>query len=131
MLECIPYYEPGDRITVEARAPLTAKRIVKLDAGGAKVNGRVLPAVHAGAPADILIGVVGFDQPTVGMTTVVYSIGVGYYVPLTSGGAIAVGDYVTVGAGGKIVTGTRADGIGRAFTQATAADQDVFVRLSV
>jgi hypothetical protein len=132
MNECIPYYEPGGRLTVEAKVPLLAKRILKLGAAGAKVNGKVLPADLATAPADIILGVCGFDQPDVGYTTVAYSVGVGYVVPLTSGGAISVGAWVTAGAGGKAVTtATQADAIGRALSATTGADQDVVVRLSV
>jgi hypothetical protein len=130
--ECIPYYEPGERITVLASTALIAKRLLKLSAAGAKVNGKVLPADHATAPADIILGVCGFDQPDVGYTSVCYAVGNGYVVPLTSGGAIAVGAWVTAGAGGKAVsTATQADAIGRALSVATAADQDVVVRLSV
>jgi len=132
MLECIPYYEPGDRLTVEATEILYAKRIVKLAGATGKQNGKVLPAALSTGPTDIILGVVGFDQPDVGYTTVVYSIGVGYVVPLQSGGAIALGAFVTSGAGGKAVsTATKADAIGRALSIATAADQDVVVRLSV
>jgi len=131
MLECIPYYEPGDRITVEAKAPLIAKRFVKLAAAGAKANGKVLPAEPATAGTDALLGVVGFDQPTIGQTTVVYSIGVGYYVPVTAGAALSPGAWVGVGADGKAaVAADRASAVGRCFNTA-AVDEDAFVRLSV
>jgi len=132
MLECIPYYEPGERITVEATEALIAKRLVKLAGAVGKENGKVLPAAYATAPADIILGVVGFDQPDIGYTTVVYSVEAGYYLPLTSGGAIALGAWVTAGAGGKAVsTATKDDAIGRALSIATGADQDVVVRLAV
>jgi hypothetical protein len=131
MLECIPYYEPGDRITVEAREALIAKRFCKLAASGEKLNGKVLPAELADASADVLIGVVGFDQPDVGSTTVAYSMGVGYYVPITASVALAPGDLVSVAADGK--AGKAADAttaVGRCFNTA-AVDADAFVRLSI
>jgi len=127
--ECIPFYEPGERITVRAAgAAVNAGRFLKLS-GTAKANGKVIDVVHAAAAADAIIGVAGVDIAA-GATGVMYAVGDCYVVPMTAGAAVALGQSVTSGAAGKAVpTGAGEASKGRAWTVAGAADVDVMVQL--
>lgn len=104
--ECIPFYEPGARITVDASAAITGKRFVKIsgdrEAGPAlntNTTGGNLRAAPAGA-GERIFGVASHDAAQEGKVTVL----TGGIVPVTASGAIAAGAEVKVGAAGVAVT---------------------------
>src|SRR6185295_10390975 len=98
--ECIPQYEPGERITGRAfGAPVRAGRLVRLAAGGGgKLNGQVVNITEAAAPADPVIGVAGVD------IGVFYALGQGFVVPMVAQAAVAVGARVDAGTAGRVAT---------------------------
>jgi len=123
--ECIPYYEPGSRITAHCEAAVTGKRLVDISdpvqAGGAGqglstsiAGGNIVvsPATAAG----LCIGVASHDAAAGKKVTVILNAGA--VVPVTALGAITAGDEVEIGAGGKVATQNAGRAVGRAFSSA-------------
>lgn len=133
---CVPYYEPGSRVTGRATADVIGKRFVAIsadkdpgsreleaDPGGLGGNIKIAPAV-ANDPR--LFGVAEHDAKIKEITAV---LRIGFVVPVTAGVALAYGDLVTSGAGGKAVVigaGQLAKGI---VLAAAVVDQDAIVAL--
>jgi hypothetical protein len=132
---CVPYYEPGDRVTGRAfGAPVVGKRFVsvagKKDPGSTGLDpgatgGNVLIAPSAAAD-DTTIGVAEHDAD-IGKTTAVLMGD--FIVPVTAGVAIVAGNLINSGAGGKAaVAADLAHAKGIALTDA-AVDADCVVKL--
>ncbi len=123
--ECIPFYEPGSRVTGHCEAAVTGKRFVDISddrqgpvagAGlGTNTDGGNIVVSHASAGGNA-IGVSSHDAAIAKKVTI---LGAGFIVPVTADGAINSGDEVMVGATGKAkawATGNRV--VGRAWDDA-------------
>lgn len=132
---CVPYYEPGSRVTGRAfGAAVIGKRFVKvagkkdpgsrgLDPGATGGNILIAPAAAADAAT---FGIAEHDA-AVGKTTTV--LRGGFVVPVTAGVAITAGNLINSGAAGKAAVAadlTTAKGI--ALSDA-AVDEDCVVAL--
>lgn len=120
---CIPFYEPGGRITGFATAAVTGKRFVGVSAG-LSTDGNISVA-HAAA-AGVSIGVAAYDAPANARVPVLN--GPGFVVPVEAGGAITAGDRVQVGANGTAVTLAAGIPVGVAVNGA-ASGEDARIRL--
>ena len=105
---CIPYYEPGARITAHCEAAVTGKRFVApsdpIQSGpelNTSVDGSNIVVSHAGAGARAL-GVAAYDQAIGGKVPVL--CGPGMVVPVTAEAGITAGAQVQVGVNGQAVT---------------------------
>lgn len=98
--DCIPFEEPGARITGHASAAVTGKRFLKVS-GNRETTDNNVRVAHADA-AGRIIGVAGFDAAINKKVTVIR--GAGMIVPVTADGAIAAFAEVEVGANGKAKT---------------------------
>lgn len=106
--ECVPYYEPGSRITAEAEVAVTGKRFV--DISGNKQTtvvsaestdgGNVIVSPCAAGKRGF--GVAVMDAAQGAKVPVITSPGT--VVPVTAGGSISAGDELQVTTGGKVVT---------------------------
>lgn len=101
--ECIPLFEPGDRLTADASSAITGKRFCMISAnveGGpglsTNVTGNNLRAAHASAGA-LALGVASHDCAQDDKVTLI----TGGVVPVTADGAISAGNEVEVGTAGK------------------------------
>ena len=129
--ECIPYYEPGTRITGHARAAVVGKTVATISADTQSGPGLSTTAEGGNIVVDTAaarakgVGVFSHDAAKDEKVTVLCSPMV---VPITASGAITAGDEVQVGAAGSVVTYSDGAKIGRAL--ATAADkEDAMVKL--
>jgi predicted RecA/RadA family phage recombinase len=128
--DCIPLYEPGQRLTGVATAAITGKTFVSVDpaanAGVGKLDGTNIP-VKPSAAGDIPIGVAAWDTPQ-GQTVTMIAGGV---LPIKAGGtAIQAGDKVGPGAGGTLVGASTNPNIGVALADA-GVGADCMVRLVI
>lgn len=123
--DCIPFYEPGKRITAKASAALTSKRLVAISA--TRTSG---PALNTSSEGGTLIvgvcaasawafGVAGYDCPSGGDLVILR--GSGFVVPITANGAIASGAAVECGASGMVRTHTTGVIVGYAVADAADA----------
>lgn len=111
--ECIPYYEPGGRITAKAEAALTGKRFVDIsDPLSTDGNIVVSPATAKG----MALGVASHDAAEKGRVTVLVG---NFVVPVTASGTIEAGEEVQVATGGKAVKFSDGRAVGRALAKAT------------
>lgn len=102
--ECIPYYEPGSRITALTTEAISGKRFVKVSAdklvGSAALSttadGGNIKVSMADA-GETPIGVSSYDAASGALVGV---LGVGHVVPIKAGEAIAAGDLLVAGADG-------------------------------
>lgn len=113
--QCIPYHEPGHRISARAKVAVTGKRFVDISDGIHATDGtmQVSPA-SAGGPA---FGVAGWDA---GIGEAVTVLRQPLIVPVTAGGQITAGEDVEVGADGKAVKLADGVAVGRAVSSATS-----------
>ncbi len=110
--ECIPFYEPGQRITAQATAGVTGKRFVNVSANR-QTDGSISVA-HATA-AGAVFGVSTYDAATGEKLGVIR----GGVVPVTAGGTIAAGARVEVGTNGQAVTLASGIAVGTCVNGAT------------
>lgn len=128
--ECIPYYEPGQRITGHATDDIVGKTFVDISAdiqsgpglsataeGG---NIRIATADEEG-PA---LGVASHDTAEGGKVTVI----LGGVVPVTAGASIDAGEEVEVGDDGEAVPFDEGRIVGRALADA-ASGEDAMILL--
>lgn len=104
--ECIPFYEPGGRLTGQATATVTGKRFLKISGNRQNDIQSITDAVGGGnirvAPADQygrIIGVSSYDAASGDKVGVLCTPGM--VVPVTAEGSIAAFEQVMVGATGK------------------------------
>jgi predicted RecA/RadA family phage recombinase len=112
--ECLPYYEPGRRVTCQATATVTGKRFVNVSANR-QTDGSISVA-HATAAGSVF-GVSAYDAATGEKVGVLR--GSGFVVPVTAGGTIAAGARVEVGTNGQAVTLAAGIAVGICVTGAT------------
>ena len=129
--ECIPYYEPGTRITGHASAAVVGKTVANISADtqsgpglSATAEGGNIVVATAAARAKG-IGVFSHDAARDEKVTVLCSPMV---VPVKAGGAIDAGDEVEAGTAGVVIRFVDGAKIGRALATA-ARDEDTMVKL--
>lgn len=110
--ECIPYSEPGQRVTGHATAGITGKRFVNVSANRQADNS--ISVAHATA-AGAVFGVSAYDAATGEKLGVIR----GGIVPVTAGGTIAAGARVEVGTNGQAVVLASGIAVGTCVTGAT------------
>lgn len=111
--ECIPYYEPGFRLTAKCEAAVTGKRFVDIsDPLSSDGNFVVSPATAKG----MALGVASHDAAIGARVTILTA---GFVVPITASGTIEPGEEVQVGSEGKAVKFTDGRAVGRALAKAT------------
>jgi Uncharacterized conserved protein (DUF2190) len=105
--ECIPYYEPGTRITGNAKEAVTGKRFVKIAAKtqsgpelSSTAEGSNIQIEHASAGAQAF-GVSSHDAAKNEKVTILR--GGAMVVPVFASVAMSAGEEVGVGADGKAV----------------------------
>lgn len=116
--ECIPFYEPGKRLTFHATEDVGGKRFVAISDDRA-ADGLISCGI---ADADArAFGVSTYDVAEGGVGTLVR--GSGFVVPIVAEGAITAGDEVAVGAaGGAAAIGAEDTGVPVGIAVADAAD---------
>lgn len=120
--ECIPFYEPGQRVTCRATSAITGKRFV--DISGDREDGLI--AIAPATAAEKAFGVASHDAADGENVTV---IGPGAIVPVTATAAtIDAGDQVEVDTDGKCVTRTEGIVVGVCVADC-AANADAMVRI--
>lgn len=134
---CMPYYEPGSRVTGRADGgALVGKTFVtiaankdpgsrELDAGATGGNVRVRTALAADATAGKVFGVAEHDTAQNDVTAVLRG---GFVIPVTAGAVLAAGDLVTAGANGRAVGAGTNRPAGMALA-AAAVGQDAIVAM--
>jgi len=138
--ECIPFYQPGARVTMKASAAVTGKRFVKISGNRTSgplvqavqsndtTEGGVYQAAQASAATDAVVGVAGWDAAINELFPVV-SEGI---VPVTAGAAITAGLPVTTDANGKAIAATAANRVyGICMTAASGVDVDAEILLTL
>jgi len=125
--DCIPFYEPGDKITVSAAAALTGKRCVAISANRQSGPGLsdtseggnlVVNYPSAGAA---IFGVLAHDVAQNGK--VACFRGNGFIVPITVGaGNISAWAEVEVDGSGRVIAKSAGVAIGRAVNAATSGN---------
>lgn len=123
--DCIPFFEPGDRITATPTAAVTGKRFVAVS-GNQQADGTF--SVAPPAAGGRVLGVAAWTAPVGGKVTVIK--GAGYVLPVTTGAAaIAAGAEVEVNAAGQVVPLATGRAVGFLLTASGAAGTDATVCL--
>jgi hypothetical protein len=130
--ECIPYYEPGTRITGHATATVVGKTIA--DVSGNFQSGPLLSATSEGGNIQVAtcaagvrgIGVFGYDG--VSGDKIPLITGPGIVAPVTAGATITAGQEVEVGSAGKVIPLASGRPVGKALSGASA-NADCPIRL--
>lgn len=130
--ECMPYFEPGSRISARCSAAVTGKRFVAISGNiqsgpglSSTSEGGNLQVAHAGAGTKAF-GVAGYDGASGELIPVLN--GPGMVVPVTAGANIAAGAEVEVGSNGQAITLASGKAVGMCLTAATNG-ADAMVRL--
>lgn len=128
--ECIPFYEPDNRVTASCEAAVTGKRFVDisdpiqsgplLNTGVDGGNLVVSPATAAGK----VFGVASHDAGIGKKVTILRKM----IVPVKAGANIATGAEVEVGTGGQAITLASGRAVGRCLTAASSGD-DAMIEL--
>ncbi|MEU4781034.1 DUF2190 family protein [Micromonospora sp. NPDC023633] len=113
--ECIPFYEPGRRITGHATAAVTGCRFVGIS-GNRQADGSISVA-HATA-AGKAFGVAAYDAATGEKVGILR--GSGFIVPVTAAAALTAGQGVEVGANGQAAVLAAGIRVGTVVTAAGA-----------
>lgn len=114
--ECIPYYEPGSRITFKASAAITGKRFIDISATlSSDGNLTCAPATAEGKA----LGVSSFDVASEHRGTMLLAPMV---VPITAAEGITAGEEVQVATGGKAAKLASGKAVGRALATVTTGN---------
>lgn len=123
--DCIPHFEPGDRITATPTAAVGGKRFVAIS-GNQQADGTY--SVAPPAAGGRVLGVAGWDAPVGSKVTIIK--GAGYVVPVVVGAAgLAAGTEVQVDATGAVVALAAGRAVGFLLTAAGAVGTDATVCL--
>lgn len=122
--ECIPYKEPGERVTATTTAAVTGKRAVAISADR-QADGTYSVALPAAGGR--IFGVAGWDAPSGARVGVIRDPGI--ILPMTSGAAIVAGAQVQVDATGAVIPLAAGVAIGTALTGVGAAGNDAMIAL--
>lgn len=118
--DCIPHFEPGDRITCTPTAAVSGKRFVAIS-GNQQADGTY--SVSPPAAGGRVLGVAAWDAPIGGKVTVIK--GAGYVLPVVLGAAgLAAGTEVQVDATGAVVALAAGRAVGFLMTAGGAAGTD-------
>lgn len=130
--ECIPYYEPGARLTVSAGTALVGKRFVDISAtieAGPALNTGVGGGNIVCAPATakgLAIGVAAYDAAITTEGSVICAPGT--VLPVIADGPITAGDEVEVGTAGKAKTkSSTGQAVGRALKTVTDGQEAMII----
>ncbi|MGW3608948.1 capsid cement protein [Micromonospora sp. NPDC005163] len=115
--ECIPFYEPGRRITCHATAGVTGCRFVMIS-GNRQADGSISVA-HATA-ATKAFGVAAYDAATGEKVGIVR--GSGFIVPVTAAANLTANQRVEVGANGQAAVLAAGIAVGTVVTGATSGN---------
>lgn len=128
---CMPFYEPGQRVTCHAGAAVTGKRFVIITAtrqSGPAVSDATNGGNYVVGPATAGVRAFGVAEHDAALNKKVNVITTGAIVPVTAGGAIAAGAEVEVDAQGRAITLASGKAVGMACTTGVA-NADVEVKL--
>ena len=129
---CMPYYEPGARLTADATAAVTGKRFVVISAdrlSGPGLNNATDGGNIRVAPAGAGVRALGVAEYDAGTGTKVGVIATpGTVVPVTAGGAIAAGAEVQCDATGQAITLAAGKALGLCLS-AAAGGADAQIKL--
>jgi predicted RecA/RadA family phage recombinase len=123
--DCIPLYEPGDRITCTPTAAVQGKRFVAIS-GNQQADGTfsVAPPTAAGR----VLGVAAWDAAVGSKVTVIK--GAGYILPVVVAAAgLAAGTEVQVDATGAVIARAAGVPVGYLMTAGGAVGTDALVCL--
>jgi hypothetical protein len=132
--ECIPYKEPGSKITCKATAPVVGKRFVKVTGnrtggGGGGLSAdlvNVYQASNCTTAGEVAIGVSAYDAANGALFKVHTEPGI--IVPVTAGAALTAGTEVQTDATGQAVPFTTGIKLGYVMNGA-ASGADAEIRL--
>lgn len=131
--ECIPYYEPGGRITAHAAASLTGKRFVRVSAtkqaGSAGVSDSVLGGnvvVNTPSAGGRVLGVTSHDIASGKKGTIISTPGT--VVPVTCAADITAFAEVEVDTAGRVIPKNTGVAVGVALADA-ANGADAMIKL--
>lgn len=128
--DCVPYYEPGGRITAHAAAALTGKRFVRISAN--RQSGPGLSATGDGGNLVVntptagarVFGVTAHDAASGSKVAIIR--GPGFVVPVTAAATIAAFDEVEVNAAGQVIPKAAGVAVGFAVNgAANGADAEI------
>ena len=117
--ECIPFFEPGQRLTGQAAAAIVGKRFVKIN--GNRLADGSFPIVHAGA-GDPAFGVSGWSAAIGGKVNIIRVPGI--IVPILCPGALAAGVEVASDAEGRAVAAVAGNRVLGRTVNAVGAGED-------
>lgn len=112
--DCIPFYEPGSRLTGEATAAVVGKHFVAIS--GDRVEGENSISIAPPAAAGRVFGVAAWTAAAGERVTILR--GSGFVVPVTAAAAIAAFGEVEVDATGAVVPLAAGTAVGFAVTGA-------------
>lgn len=115
--ECIPFYEPGRRITGHATAAVTGKRFVMIS-GNRQADGSI--SVSHATAATKAFGVAVYDAALGEKVGVVR--GSGFIVPITAAANLTANQRVEVGANGQAAVLAAGVAVGTVVTGATSGN---------
>lgn len=115
--ECIPFYEPGRRVTCHATAAVIGKRFVMVS-GNRQADGSISVA-HATA-ATKAFGVTAYDAALGEKVGVLR--GSGFIVPVTAAANLTANQRVEVGANGQAAVLAAGIAVGTVVTGATTGN---------
>jgi hypothetical protein len=123
--ECLPLFEPGDRITGFASAAVVGKHLVSIS-GARQADGK--PTVATCGAGLRPFGVAAFDQATVGgdVSLICRSKTV---LPLTAGATVAAGVDLMSDATGRVITWTTGNIVVGQSLDAATVGNDVMTQL--
>lgn len=113
--ECMPFYEPGRRITCHATAAVIGKRLVAIS-GNRQADGSI--SVATSAAASRAFGVATYDAAAGEKVGVIR--GSGFVVPVTAAAALTANQQVEVGAAGQAAVLAAGIAVGIVVTGAAA-----------
>lgn len=121
--ECIPFKEPGSRVTATTTAAVTGKHAVAIS-GDLQDDGTYSVALPTAGGR--IFGIAAYDAPEGGRVPVIRTPGI--ILPVTAAAAVTAGSQVEVDATGAVVPLTTGAAIGTALTGADA-DEDAIIAL--
>ncbi|WP_229401924.1 capsid cement protein [Micromonospora okii] len=115
--ECIPFYEPGKRLTGHATAAVTGCRFVAIS-GNRQADGSISVA-HAAAGTKAF-GVAAYDAASGEKVGIIR--GDGFVVPVMAGANLAANQRVEVGTNGQAIILASGVAVGTVVTGATSGN---------
>lgn len=122
--ECIPYHEPGQRLTGTPTTAVVGKRFVAIS-GNQQADGTwsIAPSAAGGRA----LGVASYDGAVGAKVPVV--AGAGYIVPVTAGAALTAGQEVEADATARAIPLAAGRALGVVMTAQATVNSDAKIRL--